>query len=56
MVKEMYCRSGNKWPLVILHDKRLRGLLENPSCRKVVEEWMDNGVVYKTPHGSNDDW
>ncbi|XP_021901421.1 proteinaceous RNase P 2 [Carica papaya] len=56
VVKEMYCRSGNKWPLVILHDKRLRGLLENPSCRKVVEEWMDNGVVYKTPHGSNDDW
>lgn len=56
VVKELYNRSGNKWPLVVLHNKRLRALLENPSHRKLVEEWMDKGVLYMTPTGSNDDW
>ncbi|OMO77114.1 Ribonuclease Zc3h12a-like protein [Corchorus olitorius] len=56
VIKEMYNRSGNKWPLVILHNKRVRALLENPSCRKLVEDWRNNGVLYTTPHGSNDDW
>ncbi|OMO72880.1 Ribonuclease Zc3h12a-like protein [Corchorus capsularis] len=56
VIKEMYNKSGNKWPLVILHNKRVRALLENPSCRKMVEEWRNNGVLYATPHGSNDDW
>ncbi|KAH1130629.1 hypothetical protein J1N35_002007 [Gossypium stocksii] len=56
VIKEMYTRSGNKWPLVILHNKRVRALLENPAHRKLVEEWMANGVLYTTPHGSNDDW
>ncbi|XP_031285948.1 proteinaceous RNase P 2-like [Pistacia vera] len=56
VVKELYDRSNNKWPLVILHNKRLRSLLENPFHRKLVEEWMDKGVLYMTPHGSNDDW
>jgi proteinaceous RNase P len=36
--------------------KRVKGLMENPSSRKLVEEWMKNGVLYKTPNGSNDDW
>ncbi|KAE8037461.1 hypothetical protein FH972_010048 [Carpinus fangiana] len=56
VVKELYTRSGNKWPLVVLHNKRLPSLLENPSQRKLVEEWMDKGVLYMTPTGSNDDW
>lgn len=56
VVKELYNQSGNKWPLVVLHNKRLRALMENPSQRKVVEEWMDKGVLYTTPTGSNDDW
>ncbi|KAE8687231.1 Proteinaceous RNase P 2 [Hibiscus syriacus] len=56
VVKEMYTRTGNKWPLVILHNKRVRALLENPSSRKMVEEWMANGILYTTPHGANDDW
>ncbi|XP_039020850.1 proteinaceous RNase P 2-like [Hibiscus syriacus] len=55
VVKEMYTRSGNKWPLVILHNKRVRALLGNPSSRKLVEEWMANGILYTTPHGSNDE-
>ncbi|XP_027342432.1 proteinaceous RNase P 2 isoform X2 [Abrus precatorius] len=56
VVKELYNRSGKKWPLVILHNKRLRGLMENPSSRRLVEEWTNNGVLYTTPTGSNDDW
>ncbi|KAJ8767717.1 hypothetical protein K2173_020657 [Erythroxylum novogranatense] len=56
VVKDMYKRAGNKWPLVILHTKRLLALLENPSHRKLIEEWMEKDVLYATPHGSNDDW
>ncbi|KAL4292709.1 hypothetical protein S245_062246 [Arachis hypogaea] len=56
VVKELYNCSGKKWPLVILHNKRMRGLMDNPSSRRVVEEWMNNGALYTTPTGSNDDW
>ncbi|KAL5131993.1 Proteinaceous RNase P 3 [Glycine soja] len=56
VVKELYNRSGKKWPLVVLHNQRLRGLMENPSSRRLVEEWMNNGALYTTPNGSNDDW
>ncbi|CAJ1956114.1 unnamed protein product [Sphenostylis stenocarpa] len=56
VVKELYNRSGKKWPLVVLHNKRLRGMMENPSSRKLLEEWMNNGALYTTPNGSNDDW
>ncbi|GER53558.1 proteinaceous RNase P 3 [Striga asiatica] len=55
VVKEVHSRS-NKWPLVILHNKRVRSLLEDASRRKLIEEWMDQGVLYGTPYGSNDDW
>ncbi|GFZ20329.1 proteinaceous RNase P 2 [Actinidia rufa] len=55
VVKELYNRS-NKWPLVVLHKKRIRTLLENLSNRELLEEWIAQGVVYATPYGSNDDW
>ncbi|XP_052187073.1 proteinaceous RNase P 2-like isoform X2 [Diospyros lotus] len=54
-VKELHNRS-NKWPLVILHSKRIRTLLENASNRELLQEWMDQGLLYGTPYGSNDDW
>ncbi|XP_010531433.1 PREDICTED: proteinaceous RNase P 2-like [Tarenaya hassleriana] len=56
VVMELYHKSGNKWPLVVLHKKRVQALLDNPSHRKLVEEWITNGVLYATPPGSNDDW
>ncbi|CAA7023135.1 unnamed protein product [Microthlaspi erraticum] len=57
VVKELYHKSGNrKWPLILLHKKRVRTLLENSSHRNLVEEWINNGVLYATPPGSNDDW
>lgn len=55
-MKELYDRNGSKWPLVVLHNKRLRALRENPSHRRLLEEWIDKGVLYTTPNGSNDDW
>lgn len=57
VVKELYRESGNnKWPLILLHKRRVRALLENPTHRNLVEEWISNGVLYATPPGSNDDW
>lgn len=55
VVKELYNRS-KKWPLVILHNKRFRTLFEDSSYRELLEEWMEKGVLYGTPYGSNDDW
>ncbi|KAK4773623.1 hypothetical protein SAY87_028642 [Trapa incisa] len=56
VVKELCNRSGGKWPLVVLHNKRLRALQENPTHRRLLEEWVHKGVLYLTPNGSNDDW
>ncbi|CAN7109435.1 unnamed protein product [Brassica rapa subsp. narinosa] len=57
VVKELYSKSGNKkWPLILLHKKRVNALLENHNHRNVVEEWISNDVLYTTPPGSNDDW
>ncbi|CAN1294353.1 Proteinaceous RNase P 3 [Linum perenne] len=56
VVTELYNKSGKKWPLIVLHSKRVRALLENASHRKFIEEWKENGALYTTPHGSNDDW
>ncbi|KAH9622954.1 hypothetical protein KSS87_011491 [Heliosperma pusillum] len=55
IVKELYDRN-KKWPLVVLHNKRLRALQGNPSCRKLFDEWLAQGNLYATPSGSNDDW
>ncbi|XAR70415.1 Ribonuclease P [Bertholletia excelsa] len=55
VVKELYKRS-NKWALVILHNKRVRTLRETASNRELLEQWIDQGVLYGTLYGSNDDW
>ncbi|KAL3335937.1 hypothetical protein AABB24_031920 [Solanum stoloniferum] len=55
VVKELHNRS-NKWPLVILHKKRVRTLLENAGYRELLEEWINEKILYGTPFGSNDDW
>ncbi|ESQ55171.1 hypothetical protein EUTSA_v10024761mg [Eutrema salsugineum] len=57
VVNELYKKSGNKkWPLILLHKKRVDALLGNPNHRELVEEWINNNVLYTTPPGSNDDW
>lgn len=55
VVKELY-NTSKKWPLVVLHNKRIRTLLENSANRELIETWMNEGVLYGTPLGSNDDW
>ncbi|KAK2965968.1 hypothetical protein RJ640_018323 [Escallonia rubra] len=55
VVKELY-NKNKKWPLVVLHNKRIRTLLESSSNRELLQEWMDQGLLYGTPYGSNDDW
>ncbi|KAJ6403071.1 hypothetical protein OIU84_015064 [Salix udensis] len=56
VIKDLYNQSGKKWPLIILHNKRLRALLLNPSTRELIQGWIEKDVLYTTPHGSNDDW
>lgn len=55
VVNELHSRS-NKWPLVILHKKRVRTLFENAGYRELLEEWINENILYGTPFGSNDDW
>ncbi|XP_073056252.1 proteinaceous RNase P 2-like isoform X1 [Primulina eburnea] len=55
VVQEVH-NSSKKWPLVVLHKKRVRSLLEDASKRELIEEWIDKGILYGTPYGSNDDW
>ncbi|XP_051134687.1 proteinaceous RNase P 2 [Andrographis paniculata] len=55
VVKEVHDKS-KKWPLIVLHSKRVRSLLEDASKRELIKEWMDRGALYGTPYGSNDDW
>ncbi|PIA58948.1 hypothetical protein AQUCO_00400068v1 [Aquilegia coerulea] len=55
VVKDLYDRSG-KWPLVIMHNKRVSSLMDNPSNLKILEDWKNQGTLYTTPNGSNDDW
>lgn len=55
VVNELYNRSG-KWPLVVLHNKRVCALLKHSSHQNLVQVWIDKDLLYTTPNGSNDDW
>ncbi|KAG8079155.1 hypothetical protein GUJ93_ZPchr0007g5759 [Zizania palustris] len=56
VVTELRDRYNGRWPLVILHNKRIGKLMENPSNRHLIETWRANGALYTSPSGSNDDW
>ncbi|RLN22752.1 hypothetical protein C2845_PM07G36020 [Panicum miliaceum] len=56
VITELRGRYHGKWPLVILHNKRIAKLMENSSNRHLIETWRANGALYTTPSGSNDDW
>ncbi|XP_047321307.1 proteinaceous RNase P 1, chloroplastic/mitochondrial-like [Impatiens glandulifera] len=48
---------SKKLPLVILHQNRVNGgPARNPQNKKLLDTWRKSGVLYATPHGSNDDW
>lgn len=56
VVRELQKGSKRKWPLIVLHNKRVLSLMENPSNRQLIETWRAEGALYTTPSGSNDDW
>ncbi|KAI5001590.1 hypothetical protein ZWY2020_026240 [Hordeum vulgare] len=56
VVTELRDRYNGKWPLVVLHNKRIAKLMETPSNRHLIETWRANGALYTSPSGSNDDW
>ncbi|KAJ0989250.1 hypothetical protein J5N97_007606 [Dioscorea zingiberensis] len=46
-----------KWPLIIIHNKRLTGgRMDEPINGKLLEKWKNADCIYATPTGSNDDW
>ncbi|XP_073110553.1 proteinaceous RNase P 1, chloroplastic/mitochondrial isoform X2 [Elaeis guineensis] len=48
---------SKKWPLIIVHNKRLSGgKMDGPINGKLVEKWRNADAIYATPTGSNDDW
>ncbi|XP_061374808.1 proteinaceous RNase P 1, chloroplastic/mitochondrial-like [Gastrolobium bilobum] len=48
---------SNRLPLIILHVSRVTGgPAQNPNNRRLIENWKNNGALYATPQGSNDDW
>ncbi|KAH9608418.1 hypothetical protein KSS87_021352 [Heliosperma pusillum] len=48
---------SKKWPLIILHNKRVTECtMGEPMNRAVVEKWRNADALYATPTGSNDDW
>ncbi|KAF0893764.1 hypothetical protein E2562_029660 [Oryza meyeriana var. granulata] len=56
VVTELRDKCNGKWPLVILHNKRIAKLMENSSNRHLIETWIANDALYTSPVGSNDDW
>ncbi|MQL81221.1 hypothetical protein Taro_013670 [Colocasia esculenta] len=48
---------SKKWPLIIVHNKRVYGgKMNDPANVKLVEKWKNADAIYTTPTGSNDDW
>ncbi|KAJ4967656.1 hypothetical protein NE237_014357 [Protea cynaroides] len=56
VLKELYQGGEKTRSLLILHNKRFRALIENPSNKKLLEDWKAQDALYTTPNGSNDDW
>ncbi|KAH9327692.1 hypothetical protein KI387_007870 [Taxus chinensis] len=49
--------TSNKFPLIILHNRRAKGgPANNPKNKQLIEKWRKDGALYMTPTGSNDDW
>ncbi|RWR73438.1 proteinaceous RNase P 1, chloroplastic/mitochondrial-like protein isoform X1 [Cinnamomum micranthum f. kanehirae] len=48
---------SKKWPLIILHNKRISGgKMNEPPNKMLIEKWKNADALYATPTGSNDDW
>ncbi|KAJ9183944.1 hypothetical protein P3X46_007738 [Hevea brasiliensis] len=48
---------SKRWPLIVLHNKRVTGPNMNEAANKALtEKWKNADALYATPTGSNDDW
>ncbi|KAL9362509.1 hypothetical protein Peur_045294 [Populus x canadensis] len=48
---------SKKWPLIVLHNKRITGRkMDGPVNKAFIEKWKNADALYATPTGSNDDW
>ncbi|KAH6755123.1 proteinaceous RNase P 1 [Perilla frutescens var. hirtella] len=48
---------SKKWPLIVLHNRRITGdKMDEPFNRSLIEKWKNADALYATPTGSNDDW
>ncbi|KAK9130917.1 hypothetical protein Sjap_011404 [Stephania japonica] len=48
---------SKRWPLIIVHHKRVTGRKMNePANKLLLEKWKTAEALYLTPTGSNDDW
>ncbi|XP_022730389.1 proteinaceous RNase P 1, chloroplastic/mitochondrial-like isoform X2 [Durio zibethinus] len=48
---------SKKWPLIVLHNKRITARKKDkPVYKALLEKWKNADALYATPTGSNDDW
>ncbi|OIV93464.1 hypothetical protein TanjilG_21025 [Lupinus angustifolius] len=48
---------SKKLPLIILHNKRIKGeKVDQPINKALIDRWNNADALYATPTGSNDDW
>ncbi|KAJ4958627.1 hypothetical protein NE237_025738 [Protea cynaroides] len=48
---------SKKWPLIVVHNRRITGgKMNGPANRVLLEKWKNADALYATPTGSNDDW
>ncbi|OVA20329.1 Pentatricopeptide repeat [Macleaya cordata] len=48
---------SKKWPLIVVHNKRISGdRMEEPANKTLIEKWKNADALFPTPTGSNDDW
>ncbi|KAI5083415.1 hypothetical protein GOP47_0003158 [Adiantum capillus-veneris] len=44
-------------PLIVLHCRRTSdGGSRSPRSQNIIDSWVNENILYSTPHGSNDDW
>ncbi|KAK7319984.1 hypothetical protein RJT34_04713 [Clitoria ternatea] len=58
VVNEIHHRlPSKKFPLIILHNKRIKGdKMDEPINKALIDKWNNANALYATPFGSNDDW
>ncbi|KAK1396897.1 Ribonuclease P [Heracleum sosnowskyi] len=48
---------SKKWPLIVLHNRRItEDKMNKPVNKALIEKWKNADALYPTPTGSNDDW